>query len=266
MKHVGVADLEQVRTWLAGFGPRTAGMLAQKGLKLFSESHGSVLQAVVGVRDRSVVYPVLPNASITREQLDRVFRLSRVHENFCVMGSTDWVSLVESALEPRGRLRTVDYDFLVRARQEAPATGSFTLTQARPRDAQKLFPLQEGYEKEEVLFFPEEFQPIVSWMALQKTIREQLVLVAWDGQQPVAMARTNARAGEWAQLGGVYTLPSHRRQGLQKALLVTLMNQLSRQGQGVCLFVKKQNLAALKLYFELGFGDASDFRISYWAR
>jgi predicted GNAT family acetyltransferase len=80
------------------------------------------------------------------------------------------------------------------------------------------------------------------------------------------MARTNARAGEWAQLGGVYTTPSHRRKGLQKALLVTLLNQLSKQGQGACLFVKKQNLAALNLYFELGFGEASDFRISYWAR
>ena len=266
MKQVTVADHASVRTWLSRFGTQTTGMLAQRGLKLFAESDDSGLRAVFGVRDRSVVYPVLPYAPITRQQLVRVIHLSRLHENFCLMGPSDWVNFAESALEPARRLRSVDYDLLIRARQESLSGGSIAVTQARPRDALKLFSLQEGYEKEEVLFSPEEFQPVLSWIALQKTLREQLVLVAWDREQPVAMARTNARAGEWAQLGGVYTTPSHRRKGLQKALLVTLLNQLSKQGQGACLFVKKQNLAALNLYFELGFGEASDFRISYWAR
>ena len=48
--------------------------------------------------------------------------------------------------------------------------------------------------------------------------------------------------------------------------MARLLNLLGTDGQGACLFVKKNNLAAFNLYFELGFTDPVDFRISYWQR
>jgi ribosomal protein S18 acetylase RimI-like enzyme len=267
LKPVSALALQELRRWLAAQGPLTTGLLAQKGAKLFASDTVPGWQ-VAAVRDRAVVYPVLPD-SLTPEAQGAFHKLClRLRENFCLMGPLSWVTRAEACLEGfRFReVRTVDYDFLVRPLQRGPVAFSARMTVAGPGDAGVLFPLQEGYEKEEVLFSPEEFQPMASWLAFQKTLKEQLVVVGWDRAQPVAQARTNARFGTWAQLGGVYTSPSHRRRGLQKALLTYLMDQLAADGQGSCLFVKKENLAAINLYYSLGFGDAVDYRISYWQR
>ena len=53
---------------------------------------------------------------------------------------------------------------------------------------------------------------------------------------------------------------------MQKVLLSHLLDFLNQEGQGACLFVKKENLAAFNLYLSLGFGDPGDFRIGYWLR
>jgi ribosomal protein S18 acetylase RimI-like enzyme len=260
----------ELRRWLESFGPLTTGLLAQKGLRLEAAQCGEQWQCAVGSRDKAVVYPVFPQAP--EERHAQAFRqlAGRLHEQFCLMGPLAWVERAEACLQAAGpgfrRLRSLDYDFLARPWMPPESLEPQSVVRARPRDAMRLFQLQEGYEKEEVLFSPDEFQPVASWLAFQKTLKEQLVMVAQPDNRPAAMARTNARWKHWAQIGGVYTLPSQRRQGLQKHLLSVLLNELARDGQGACLFVKKANVAAFNLYFELGFGDPSDFRISYWVR
>ncbi|MEI8095032.1 MAG: GNAT family N-acetyltransferase [Spirochaetales bacterium] len=256
-----------MRRWLEAQGPLTTGLLAQQGAKLLVAPSASGWNLAT-VRDRAVVYPVFPDSLSVSEQGAFQNLCSRLHESFCLMGPLSWVSRAEACLSgPRFReMRTVDYDFLSRPWRGEPVPEDPQLTVARPADAGVLFPLQEGYEKEEVLFSPEEFQRVVSWLAFQKTLKEQLVVIRWNGRQPVAQARTNARFGAWAQIGGVYTVPSQRRRGLQKELLSYLLAKLSSAGQGACLFVKKENLAAVNLYYSLGFGDAVDYRISYWRK
>lgn len=159
------------------------------------------------------------------------------------------------------------YDFLVRPR--GPVPGATVRGEARPvreAEAEALFPLQEAYEKEEVLFEPGEFQALASRLHFQKVVRQQEVLGLWEGGRPVAKAGTNALTGHWGQIGGVYTRPEFRGQGFQKSLMSALLARLEGQGRGACLFVKKANLAAGSLYRSLGFAFETDFTILYGER
>ena len=255
--------------WLQSFGAVTAGMLAQKNLKLHVEGNPAAPSAVLGVRDRSVVYPVIPHEPSPQEARNLAAVFPKLLDSLCLMGPQLWVERAEALLPGFRRQREVAYDFMTSDLSQTPfppVPPGFRVSRATVLDAAKLFPLQESYEKEEVLFSPDEFHSLASWMAFQQVLRSQLVLVLWQGKRPVAMARTNARHGLWAQIGGVYTLPSERRKGFQKILMRHLMATLALENQGACLFVKKDNLAAFNLYFELGFGEPRDFRISYWLR
>ena len=82
----------------------------------------------------------------------------------------------------------------------------------------------------------------------------------------MAKAGTNALTECWAQIGGVYTRPENRGQGLQKRLMAFLLARLSDQGRGACLFVKKSNASAGGLYRSLGFEERGDFTIVYGQR
>jgi len=133
-------------------------------------------------------------------------------------------------------------------------------------DSEALFALQEAYEKEEVLFRPEEFQPLASRLHFWKSLKDQEIVGLWQGSKALAKAGTNALTPRWAQLGGVYTRPEERGKGHQQRLLSFLLARLGAQGRSACLFVKKGNASALALYFRLGFKPWSDFTILYGER
>jgi hypothetical protein len=148
---------------------------------------------------------------------------------------------------------------------EVPS-GRGELRLVEPRDGDSLFPLHEAYEKEEVLFDPSEFHPVASRLHWAQLIHHQRLTALWDGGQPLAKAGTNAVTERWAQIGGVYTRMDYRRLGLQRRLMAYLIDLLARDGKGACLFVKKENTAALGLYRGLGFRSYGDFLITYGER
>lgn len=249
--------------WLTDLEPLTTGLVAQEGLRLW---HADGRYAL-GIRAGGMVYPVFPGP------LDRALVASakpilrRVPEQWCLMGPADWVETGLAAM-PRSRiLRRVRYQFMVRPRSPVvipPGPGDLRIV--REPDAEVLFPLQEAYEKEEVLFDPREFQPLVSRLRYAKTLKEQEQVALWDGDRPVAKAGTNALTEGWGQLGGVYTKPELRGRGLQKRLLGFLLARLEDQGRGACLFVKNENHRAEGLYRSLGFVTEADFTILYGER
>jgi len=249
--------------WLRDLEPLTTGLLAQDGVKLW----GAEDTALLGIRGGGVVYPVLPRGRDPEFAAGAKTVLGRLGESWCLMGPAPWVAACEDWMPPSRVSHRVAYDFLVRAggAPEVPG-GAGELRPALGADADTLFPLQEAYEKEEVLFDPAEFQPLVSRLHFWKTLRRQEVVALWEGGRPVAKAGTNALTDGWAQIGGVYTRPECRGRGLQKRLMAFLLARLSAQGRGACLFVKKANLPAGRLYRSLGFEQTCDFTIVYGQR
>jgi|GEM_PF-1589280 len=252
----------EVPPWIADLEPWTTGLLAQQGVKVWSNPGGGA----VGIRPSGVVYPVFPGPVSGMESGARTI-LRRVPESWCLMGPAAWVDVCEPWMPPSTVSHRVDYHFLVRGPEvpEVPP-GVGDLRMGRIDDAERLFPLQEGYEKEEVLFNPDEFQPLASRLHFRQTLDQQVVVALWSGGEPVAKAGTNALTDRWAQLGGVYTRPDHRRRGLQRRLLAWLLAHLAAQGRGTCLFVKKSNDTATHLYRSLGFQPSGEFRIVYGRR
>lgn len=249
--------------WLHDLEPLTTGMLSQKGSRWWTWND----QNALGLRSGAVLYPVFPTEieAPARDGLREI--LSRISLSWCIIGPAIWTDRVLPFLPPSRILQTVSYDFMSRpALPIAHSEHVGRIRWGRDGEGDALFALQEAYEKEEVLFDPREFQPLASRLHFWQTLREQLVASLWIDGRPVAKAGTNALTRAWAQVGGVFTVPAFRRQGLQQVLMVEFLNRLADEGRGACLFVKKENAPARRLYQRLGFSTLGDFTILYGER
>ncbi len=130
--------------------------------------------------------------------------------------------------------------------------------------AQELYPLQEAYEREEVLPPGAVFNGAACRLGLERLLREQTVYGAELDGRVVAKANTNARAFTRAQLGGIYVLPEYRRRGIAARLTARLSRDLQNEGWTVGLFVKTRNAAALRAYEKIGFTLREPYRITYY--
>lgn len=262
----GWALCREPPAWVVALEPLTTGMLGQEGLKLWVLDLEGV-RAAVGIRAGGVVYPVFPDPPHPRWEAGARAILNQVANPWCLMGPTPWVTRAEPLMPPSVLQHRVEYEFLVLLPSLAtPQAGPGVVRKAEPGDANALFPLQEGYEKEEVLFVPGDFQPLASRLHLGKLLRTQEIVALWENGKPVAKAGTNALTPTWGQVGGVYTRPEHRGRGLQKRLMTFLIHRLALEGRGACLFVKKTNQVAVGLYRSLGFAQGGEFLITYGER
>ncbi len=127
-----------------------------------------------------------------------------------------------------------------------------------------LVPIQEAYEKEEVLTLEQEYNPLMSKFVLKKSISEKKLYAAFLEGKIVAKAAVNASGKNCVQLGGVFTLPNYRKLGFAEFLIKKIVAEKNSLGKGVVLFVKPKNLAAVTLYKRCGFSAFGKFKISYY--
>lgn len=176
----------------------------------------------------------------------------------------------EAALGLRA-LASVRYRLMHRPAGGAPASpeagrtwpAGLLVRRAIPEDLELLFPLQEGYEREEVLTPIHAFNARASRAGLAAALRDRIVMLALLDGEPVGKAGTNARAFGLDQVGGVYVAPPWRGRGIGLALMQELLSALGQEGRGASLFVKTDNMPALGLYRGLGFRELGDFRADY---
>jgi hypothetical protein len=184
-----------------------------------------------------------------------------------VLGRTCCVAEIETVI--RRSPIEVDYKTMIMngELQDYTVTPPYTdieIKQATPDDADRLFDLQEGYEKEEVLIDPARFNPRSCLLHLKQLLEEQLVYyIEFDGL-PIAKAGTNALGFEYCQLGGVYTDVRFRNRGIATFLIRYLTRELLRYRKKVTLFVKEENHTAINMYKRCGFSLQEDFRITYY--
>ncbi|WP_191013394.1 GNAT family N-acetyltransferase [Treponema zioleckii] len=133
-----------------------------------------------------------------------------------------------------------------------------------PQMLQTLLPMQEAYEREEVLAAGQEYNEFLSSFMLKRALRLQNVYVLASGKVIVSKATFNAVSNSFAQLGGMYTAPRFRRNGYASRLVNFLVAQKKLEGKKVVLFVKNSNSIARSLYENCGFTPFSGFKICYY--
>ena len=130
-------------------------------------------------------------------------------------------------------------------------------------DTVRLFNLQKSYEIEEVILNPKRFNSQICYENLRSTLAREVVLYGTINDIPVVKAGTNARGYNYDQIGGVFTDISQRHQGYATAVMIKLLKILFLQNKSASLFVKPNNINAIKLYRTLGFVKKANFRIAY---
>jgi len=184
-----------------------------------------------------------------------------------VVGTARSVSLVADGLGLRHSV-SIDYHLMRTDDAVLPADGielpEVTIRKAEMREAESLLPLQEAYEREEVLIRQEYYDPKKSLAEIRTNISSQLYYVAEFRGSVVAKGGTNARGIGFDQIGGVYTKSEFRGKKIGHALVRRILEDIYRDGRRACLFVKKVNVPAVRLYSRLGFRTVDDFNIRYY--
>ena len=203
-------------------------------------------------------------ADLRREDLDRLERLITERSLFSMIGRRDRIELVSDLYGARENY-IVDYDLMIKDRpseNEEPSS-LYTVRRVGRDDLEELYPLEEAYQKEEVLRDPENLNTHYLKKRFHRQLSQFHIWAVYKGGRPIAKGGTNAEGFSYGQIGGVYTLPDERGRGIGRLLMNHISRELYEQGLKTSLFVRKDNPAALKLYKNCEYETRGDFRIVY---
>jgi len=239
-----------------------------RGYEVFFDTDGSgAVTDSLMVTSTGLLLPALsPNASSRGDLGELLRRLRRPVRS--LMGFGRSVGEVEGLL-PIAPTTRVEYFLMSLPREDLrpampPLDPEVRIRRAGAADAEELFPLQKGYEMEEVVIDPAQFSDGQCMKTLRRSLHTDLVYVAERAGLPVSKAATNARGFVVDQVGGVYTEPPDRNRGYAKAVVIALLKAIFQEKSAACLFVKKRNRPAISLYDRLGFAPIGDYVISYY--
>jgi ribosomal protein S18 acetylase RimI-like enzyme len=244
--------------------------------RLWKNKDGSALLLYA----RRILFPVFrsaafPSSLIKNEGLilPRFFSFigKKLH---AAQGLASDMDLMEAGMEARGFFSTAgfEYDLMnwdraqdrIPARWNVPVPPRLTIRQADGLDLERLFPLQLGYEAEEVLPEGAALNPESVRNGLKAILLGFYTLTAEMDGRLVGKININAESFSRFQIGGVYVAPDYRGQGIAGALTREIIRRLLPKGKRFSLFVKKNNAAARSVYDKIGFAPIGDYRIRYY--
>ncbi len=230
------------------------------------DSFSSITGAVLIQRNGSII-PVFDSPNPENEDLDLFSRIiiENSKDYYSLIGTNRNISPVKKILNQKNR--GVNYyimEYKKNTTNNSKKNVNLIIKKAGISDAKTLFPLQAEYEKEEVLFDPAKFNSFISYASLKKSLKTRINYYAELNGKAVARAGTNASGFDYFQIGSVYTHKKYRGMGIAGHLLKTLIDDISGKKKKVCLFVKKNNPPALRLYKKSGFVVKDDFSIIYY--
>jgi len=242
---------------------------ARKRIHLHTNSEGDVSGAILQTYG-GFFFPVFDNGGANHDALPKPLS-ARFQSGTVIlgtiMGRDAHVRVLEEHL-PRRPSHRVEYYLMALDQRphsrRTPRIDGWAVRQAGPSDLRALFPLQEAYEREEVLLEGRPFNSHAATSALKRSLSDQIVYIATRNGRPIAKAATNARGIVYDQIGGVYTDTSYRNKSVGYALMHRLIEHLRNEGKRQCLFVKKHNASAVAMYNNLGFSIRDDFTICYY--
>jgi predicted GNAT family acetyltransferase len=85
--------------------------------------------------------------------------------------------------------------------------------------------------------------------------------MACAGDEAIGKVNTNARGMYFDQIGGFYVKKEWRSMGIGTNLLQYLLRRIEAEDRNAVLFVRHDNLAALRVYRHLGFLAVGEYAI-----
>ncbi len=191
--------------------------------------------------------------------------LSSCRKISCIMGTDSDVNAFKNLVNLQIRTE-IEYDLMA---ADLPLEQSFIprdflkIKRAEEKDAEKLLPLEEKYMIDEVLLASSYLKKKAVLKNLRDNCRNQILLYVERDGIPAAKANTNALGINYAQIGGVFTDYTHRRNGFSSILIKQLQFESAKLRKKSILFVKKNNKPAVNLYLKTGFKKIDNYRIVY---
>ncbi len=232
---------------------------------------GPAIAGAVLCHPSRLVFPIFPDASAELGSSASDAGIAMLTSSFSpasIIGMAGDIDRYEAALglSPDASIayRMMNRGAGVPTAPAAPPYPGVKIRRASLADLDDLLPLQEAYEREEVLTRIHTFNLAACKASLARALDRQLVFAAEESGVIIAKAGTNARGFAVDQIGGVYTLPARRSRGIGRALMLALLAEIGALGRAPALFVKPDNAAARALYRNLGFVDIGDYRADYF--
>ena len=129
-----------------------------------------------------------------------------------------------------------------------------------------IFPMQFDYENEEVAIPGHKISPEACFANLENYVEAGAVYIGKIGKNCVCKASVTAVGKGYILLGGVFTVQKYRRHGLAKKLINFLWEKMEQENKKITLFVKSDNIPALRLYSSCGFKSFCDYEILYYGK
>jgi len=171
-------------------------------------------------------------------------------------GEADQVAVVLAALSARPRLNRIEPLFALDLNR-LPGT-AWPIRLPTPDDVALLTDWFTGYLAE-----TDSGPPADAAIRAQAAVKDSPVRLIERAGRPVAMAAINAAAGDVVQVGGVYTPPPLRGQGLAGQAVAALLAEARGKGAArAILFAASE--AAAKAYVRIGFQRIGSYRVALW--
>ena len=192
---------------------------------------------------------------------------------YAIMGEANFQKHLVDFLSKTLNIETktiIPYILMTQSKSETIINNHFLMNEIKivrggAEDTNSLLELQVEYEKEEVCQGMSELPKSISLMNLEHILKNEIIYFARVGNLCVSKANTNARGINYAQLGGIYTLPEYRGRGIASAVVNRLIEHINKdEGKNVSLFVKNHNKIAIEMYKRLGLKEIGEFAISYF--
>lgn len=237
--------------------------IIRKSADIFLIKEAELIQGIFYFKEKNTLLCCLPkkNKKIAKSLSD-FFCTKSI---FALAGKTDYIDFLQKALSLSAKEKRIF--FLMRHKKklcgQSPSPLQNDLVACSKKDASNLMPLHTGFFKEEVLPDGKEIYLPSLLRDLEKLLEKQKMLALKKDGLFVAKVQTNASSKNFTQIGGVYTLPQHRKKGYAEFLTRTITNQICSQEKTPILFVRKENSAALSLYKKCGYKSYGSFCFLY---
>ncbi len=231
-----------------------------------SDTNFEIIKNVIMITSGGIVMPIFsdkaPSSEILKIMIKNILKYKK--NIYCILGITEDTELIKKELV-YSACSTINYSLLSdnTHKQFTNKIRSLTVKKAKKRDAASLFPLEKSYLLEEVLVENTSINTHAALLNLRKTCTNQSVFYAIVDKQIVAKVNTNGKGFGYNQIGGVYTKPEYRNQGISTYLMEYLLNEIHLSKKNAVLYVKKENDPALSLYKKLGFKIIDNYSAHY---
>jgi GNAT superfamily N-acetyltransferase len=126
-------------------------------------------------------------------------------------------------------------------------------------DLNALVSLHLEYEREELALYSADASE--TEIRMRSLLANQIVCMACAGDEAIGKVNTNARGMYFDQIGGFYVKKEWRSMGIGTNLLQYLLRRIEAEDRNAVLFVRHDNLAALRVYRHLGFLAVGEYAI-----